>query len=96
MSRRESTYVSDNGVRIFKPKQKNSYWILRWAEDGRRKETTGGKTQESAFEVASRIDRRLSHENGALSLRLATDWLDAWLDPNLSILVLRRVNLDYS
>lgn len=83
MSRRESTFISDNGVRIFKPKNKNGYWVLRWTEDGDRKETTAGKDQESALERAAEIDRRLSHEQGGLSLRPATDWLDAWLDPTL-------------
>jgi integrase len=83
MSRRESTFVSDNGVRVFKPKNKSDYWILRWTEDGKRKETTAGKTEADALDRAATIDKRLSHEQGSLSLLPAVDWLDAWLDPNL-------------
>lgn len=82
MTRREFTFISDNGVRVFEPPTNSPYWVLRWTEDGVRRETTAGKTQEEALQRAKEIDKRLGHEHGHRSLRPAVEWLDEWLDPD--------------
>jgi hypothetical protein len=51
-------------VKVSPPSSTGGYWRLEWYEHGQRKQTSGGRTQETATarvaEVLERLDRKLA------------------------------------
>jgi integrase len=66
-------------VRVVPPRRDNGYWRLEWSEHGKRCQTTGGRSLETATKKALQIDERLERRAQPESRERLADALDRYV-----------------